>query len=77
MAHMAYLSSKQVLKTSQLFALILFYGGFLAIYESTSRTIFCELVPPGQEAEFFGIYEISDKGSSWIGPIIGTILYEM
>ena len=53
----------------ELYFIILFYGGFLAIYESNSRTAFCELVPPGQEAEFFGIYEISDKGSSWLGPM--------
>jgi hypothetical protein len=52
-----------------------FYGGFLGIYESASRSAFCDLVPPGQEAEFFGVYEISDKGSSWLGPfIIGLIV---
>ena len=59
----------------ELYLVLAAYGGFLAIYESASRTAFCELVPPGQEAEFFGIYEISDKGSSWLGPmIIGAIL---
>mmetsp|Transcript_19625 Transcript_19625/g.41013 ORF Transcript_19625/g.41013 Transcript_19625/m.41013 type:complete len:901 (-) Transcript_19625:20-2722(-) len=52
------------------------YGGFLAIYESASRTSFCELVPPGQLSEFFGFYEISDKGSSWVGPAIVALLYE-
>ena len=60
----------------ELYIIIPLYGGFLAVYESASRTMFCELVSPGQEAEFFGIYEISDKGSSWIGPMVVAILYD-
>jgi len=60
----------------ELYLIVVFYGGYLAVYESASRTTFCELVPPGQTAEFFGIYEISDKGSSWIGPFIVGLLYD-
>ncbi|GMH65050.1 hypothetical protein TrLO_g5195 [Triparma laevis f. longispina] len=59
----------------ELYFIVLPYGGCLGIYESASRTMFCELVPPGQESEFFGIYEISDKGSSWVGPLVVAILY--
>ncbi|GMI14583.1 hypothetical protein TrVE_jg10544 [Triparma verrucosa] len=59
----------------ELYLIVIPYGGCLGIYESTSRTMFCELVPPGQESEFFGIYEISDKGSSWVGPLVVAILY--
>ena len=61
---------------NELFFLAFIYGGGLAVYESASRTTFCELVPPGQTAEFFGIYEITDKGSSWLGPFIISILYQ-
>jgi UMF1 family MFS transporter len=32
------------------------------------------LVPIGHEAKFFGLYEVTDKGSAWIGPlVIGAI----
>jgi len=27
------------------------------------------VIPPGQEAEYFSLYEISDKGTSWLGPM--------
>ena len=28
------------------------------------------MVPKGKEAEYYSIYEISDKGTSWICPIM-------
>jgi len=41
-------------------------GGSQAI----SRSLFAQMIPPGKEAEFFSIYEISERGTSWIGPLI-------
>ena len=41
-------------------------GGSQAI----SRSLFAQMVPPGKEAEFFSIYEISERGTSWSGPLI-------
>jgi len=31
--------------------------------------MFADLVPRGRESEFFGLYAITDKGSSWLGPL--------
>jgi UMF1 family MFS transporter len=28
------------------------------------------MIPTGREAEYFSIYEISDKGTSWMCPLI-------
>ena len=36
--------------------------------QALSRSLFAQLVPIGKEAEYFSIYEISDKGTSWLGP---------
>jgi len=36
--------------------------------QALSRSLFAQLVPKGKEAEYFSIYEISDKGTSWMGP---------
>ena len=27
------------------------------------------MIPPGKEAEFFSIYEVSERGTSWLGPL--------
>jgi len=36
---------------------------------SFCRSMFADLVPRGRESEFFGLYAITDKGSSWLGPL--------
>jgi UMF1 family MFS transporter len=41
-------------------------GGSQAI----SRSLFAQMIPNGKEAEFFSFYEISERGTSWIGPLV-------
>ena len=50
------------------------YGSQLGAVQSYTRTLFSDLTPPGREAEFFSLFEITDKGSSWLGPLIVGIL---
>ena len=38
--------------------------------QALSRSLFSRLIPKGQESEYFGLYEISDKGASWLGPLL-------
>jgi UMF1 family MFS transporter len=38
--------------------------------QALSRSLFAQLVPKGREAAYYGVYEITDKGTSWICPII-------
>ncbi|MBM3727384.1 MAG: MFS transporter [Acidobacteria bacterium] len=38
--------------------------------QALSRSLFSTLIPPGREAEYFSVYEITDKGTSWICPLI-------
>ena len=37
--------------------------------QALSRSLFSFLIPKGHEAEYFSVYEISDKGTSWLGPL--------
>jgi len=43
--------------------LALVLGGSQAL----SRSLFSQMIPPEQEAEYFGFYEISERGTSWLG----------
>jgi MFS transporter, UMF1 family len=45
--------------------------------QALSRSTFAQLIPQGKEAEYFGIYEISDKGTSWLGPIFVGVAYQL
>ncbi|MFA5511638.1 MAG: MFS transporter [Candidatus Kapaibacterium sp.] len=38
--------------------------------QALSRSIYSHLIPVGKEAEYFSLYEISERGTSWIGPLI-------
>ena len=38
--------------------------------QALSRSLFSRMIPAGREASFFGIYEVSERGTSWIGPLV-------
>jgi UMF1 family MFS transporter len=38
--------------------------------QALSRSLFAQMIPKGREAEYFSIYEISDKGTSWLSPMV-------
>jgi UMF1 family MFS transporter len=38
--------------------------------QALSRSLFSVMIPKGKEAEYFSLYEISDKGTSWLAPLI-------
>lgn len=49
-------------------------GAVLAIVlggsQALSRSLFSRMIPAGHEATFFGLYEITERGTSWIGPFM-------
>ena len=52
----------------------LILGIFIAVVlggsQAISRSLFAQMIPRGKEAEFYSFYEISERGTSWIGPLI-------
>ncbi len=48
-------------------------GGSQAI----SRSLFAQMIPEGKEAEYYSFYEISDRGTSWIGPGLFAIVNQV
>ncbi|HTM14836.1 MAG TPA: MFS transporter, partial [Bryobacteraceae bacterium] len=45
--------------------------------QALSRSLFAQLIPKGKEAEYFSIYEVSDKGTSWISPLVFGLALQM
>lgn len=45
--------------------------------QALSRSLFSHLVPPGKEAEYFSAYEVSDRGMSWLGPLLFGVTYQL
>ncbi|CAA9257127.1 MAG: Uncharacterized MFS-type transporter [uncultured Acidimicrobiales bacterium] len=51
----------------EFFALAIGIGLVLGGTQALSRSLFSQLIPRGKEAEYFGLYEISERGTSWLG----------
>jgi len=59
-----------VTTTVQFFVMAAVVALVLGGSQALSRSLFAQLVPKGREAAYFGVYEITDKGTSWICPIV-------
>ncbi|HJX93198.1 MAG TPA: MFS transporter [Pyrinomonadaceae bacterium] len=42
--------------------------------QALSRSLFSRMIPEGKEAAFFGMYEVSERGTSWMGPLMFSIV---
>jgi UMF1 family MFS transporter len=38
--------------------------------QALSRSLFSLMIPRGREAEYFSFYELSERGTSWVGPLL-------
>jgi len=52
---------------TQLFILGVFLALVLGGSQALSRSLFSQMIPREQEAKYFGFYEISERGTSWLG----------
>lgn len=55
------------------FVIALVLGGSQAL----SRSLFAQMIPENQEAEFFSFYEVSERGTSWMGTFVFGIANQM
>jgi MFS-type transporter involved in bile tolerance (Atg22 family) len=62
---------------AQFFALATVLALVLGGSQALSRAMFSRMIPPGSEAEYFGFYEISDSGTSWLGPLVFGVVNQL
>jgi UMF1 family MFS transporter len=56
--------------TTQAWAMAAMIAIVLGGSQALSRSLFSRMIPQGREASFFGLYEISERGTSWMGPLV-------
>lgn len=44
--------------------------------QALSRSVFSLMIPKGQEAEYFSLYEVSERGTSWLAPLLFGLAYQ-
>ena len=52
-------------------------GFVLGGSQALSRSLFSKMIPKGRESAFFGIYAISERGTSWLGPIVFGLVAQL
>jgi MFS transporter, UMF1 family len=56
--------------TAEFFVMAAVVAIVLGGTQALSRSLFSQMIPKGREGEYFSLYEISDKGTSWLAPLI-------
>ncbi len=56
--------------TGEFFVLSGLVGFVMGGTQALSRSTYSLMIPRGREAEYFALYEVSDRGTSWIGPLV-------
>lgn len=70
----AYLALRTVAEAWALGAVIaLVLGGSQAL----ARSLFSLMIPDGRQAAFFGLYELAERGTAWIGTLIFAVVVDV
>jgi UMF1 family MFS transporter len=56
-------------------------GAILALVlggsQALSRSLFSQMIPKDRESEYFSLYEISERGTSWLGPVVFALTLQL
>lgn len=42
--------------------------------QALARSVYSQMIPVGREGTFFGFYQICDQGTSWLAPLVFTVV---
>ena len=60
--------------TASLFVAAAWFGFHNGPVQAFSRSLFARMVPASQQNQYFALYEITDKGTAWLGPLVVAIV---
>ncbi|KAH9989262.1 autophagy-related protein 22-like protein [Russula vinacea] len=62
---------------AEMFVLAVYFGGLYGAFQSYARALYAEIIPPGEEARWYGLFSITDKSSSFIGPLVVGLVADL
>lgn len=57
-------------------ALAVLIGIVLGGCQALSRSLYSQLIPRGRESEFFSLYQIMERGTSWTGTLVFGLVFQ-
>jgi UMF1 family MFS transporter len=73
----AYFGLKGPSRVLEFFILGVFIAIVLGGSQAISRSLYAQIIPAGKQAEYYSFYEISDKGTSWFGPLLFGLVNQL
>lgn len=64
-------------RVTEFFILGIFIALVMGGSQAISRSLFAQMIPEGKEAEFYSFYEVSERGTSWTGPLVFGLANQM
>lgn len=61
----------------EMFGLAVYFGSVYGAFQGYARAFYAELLPPGEEARWYALFSITDKSSSFIGPLIVGLISDL
>ncbi|KAI0795848.1 autophagy-type protein 22 [Abortiporus biennis] len=61
----------------EMFALAVYFGSVYGAFQGYARAFYAELIPAGEEARWYGLFSITDKSSSFVGPLAVGLIADM
>ncbi|KIJ91754.1 hypothetical protein K443DRAFT_471088 [Laccaria amethystina LaAM-08-1] len=61
----------------EMFGLAVVFGSVYGAFQGYARAFYAELLPPGEEARWYGLFSITDKSSSFLGPLVVGLIADM
>ncbi|BGP40356.1 Autophagy protein 22 [Rhodotorula kratochvilovae] len=58
----------------QMYALSCVFGALFGAFQAFSRATYAALIPPARGARFYALYSITDKSSSFLGPLLVALV---
>ena len=64
-------------RPEEMFVLAVYFGMVYGAFQGYARAFYAELIPPGEEARWYGLFSITDKSSSFLGPLVVGIIADL
>lgn len=61
----------------EVFGLAVVFGSVYGAFQGYARAFYAELIPRGEEARWYGLFSITDKSSSFVGPLVVGVIADM
>jgi len=59
---------------NEIYGLAVYFGFVYGAFQAYARAFYAELIPKGEEAKWYALFSITDKSSSFVGPLaVGLI----